>query len=239
MDPVPLVCRNCSLHVSDTTPIELCAECDELHCGDCASVVMGRYVCLACKPTLIARMERLTLRATEEGARKQLSTSAPSSLAAVPSPPKSATTGTTKKSSGFLDRFLASSPQEEQSKREKDAKRVARQRLEREQRIRDSTRVWKDDVIPQWVKVCTSRKVRELCWMGIPTSLRKEVWPLLIGNRLSISPELFEIHGGRAFEVRKQPVPDNEGSNKEQSVLLIPVDIGRTFPLLGFFQACN
>jgi hypothetical protein len=25
-------------------------------------------------------------------------------------------------------------------------------------------------------------------------------------------------------------------SNKEQSVLLIPVDIGRTFPLLGFFQ---
>jgi hypothetical protein len=25
-------------------------------------------------------------------------------------------------------------------------------------------------------------------------------------------------------------------NNKEQSVLLIPVDIGRTFPLLGFFQ---
>ena len=143
--------------------------------------------------------------------------------------------------------------------RSDEAKRLKKKK-EREEKIRENSKIWKDDIIDNYGKYQGGRKVKDLCWqgtwkesvicsdafclirvVGIPPNLRKSVWPLLIGNRLSISEELFEIHGGRAFEVRKHTslegmVDDMHLSNKEQSVLLIPVDIGRTFPLLGFFQ---
>lgn len=230
---VPLMCGDCKRPVMDhTVAIELCSECDELRCGDCASVVSGRFVCWACQPRLAARLE--TRRAA--GAAPSRTASTPT-FAHSPPGPKSP-------KPGLLDRFLASaSGSDEQARREREAKRVLRAKLEREERMRECGRTWKEEVIPHWVKTATSRKVRDLCWQGIPPSLRKDVWPLLIGNRLSISPELFEIHGGRAFEVRNLSstgqlnlAESDQHSNKEQSVLLIPVDIGRTFPLLGFFQ---
>ena len=116
------------------------------------------------------------------------------------------------------------------------------EREDRDERMVERAREWREEVVPQWSKLAGGRRVKKLLWQGVPPNLRKTVWPLLVGNKLSISPELFHIHGGRAFEVRKQSSQDGStfedvtATNKELSVMLIPVDIGRTFPLLGFFQ---
>jgi hypothetical protein len=148
------------------------------------------------------------------------SSSSPSALSRSPS-----------NSNSFLALFSSSGDR-------KDKKKQAR-----DDRMCELGKIWREDIVPNWGKLAGGRRVKQLTWEGIPPNLRKTVWPLLIGNKLSISPELFHIHGGRAFEVRKQSslegavfFDDASASNKEQTVMLIPVDIGRTFPLLGFFQ---
>lgn len=36
-------------------------------------------------------------------------------------------------------------------------------------------------------------RLNELCWKGIPSNIRKQVWPLLIGNDLEVCLILFTI----------------------------------------------
>lgn len=35
---------------------------------------------------------------------------------------------------------------------------------------------------------CTSRRVRDLWWQGVPPSVRGKVWSLAVGNDLNITP---------------------------------------------------
>jgi len=47
-------------------------------------------------------------------------------------------------------------------------------------------------VLPKWSEYKATSKVRDLCYRGIPPSLRGKVWSLLIGNAQKISDEYFE-----------------------------------------------
>ncbi len=180
-------------------------------------------MCHECRPRLVAKIERL-------------STAKAAAAAAAASSPVAAAQQTMSRSPSnsmpqFMSRFLPSPSDSKAKKKE-----------ERDERMQELAKVWREEIVPNWGKFAGGRRVKQLTWQGIPPNMRKTVWPLLIGNKLSISPELFHIHGGRAFEVRKQSSQDGtvfedaRTANKEQTVMLIPVDIGRTFPLLGFFQ---
>ncbi|KAI5101597.1 TBC1 domain family member 14 isoform X1, partial [Silurus meridionalis] len=93
---------------------------------------------------------------------------------------------------------------------------------------------------------CSSKRVRDLWWQGIPPSVRGRVWALAIGNELNITHELYDICLARAKEkwsASPQSVTAAEGetgdvshADREASLELIKLDISRTFPSLCIFQ---
>uniref|UniRef100_A0A8C9SSG7 TBC1 domain family member 14 n=1 Tax=Scleropages formosus TaxID=113540 RepID=A0A8C9SSG7_SCLFO len=133
-------------------------------------------------------------------------------------------------------------------KRELKEAQKRRKQLEDRCKLEDSignaALVWSQEILPNWETMCTSRRVRELWWQGVPPSVRGKVWSLAVGNELNITHELFNICLARAKEKWKcmpisDPEADSDGlslADKEASLELIKLDISRTFPNLCIFQ---
>uniref|UniRef100_A0A3B4GY80 TBC1 domain family member 14 n=1 Tax=Pundamilia nyererei TaxID=303518 RepID=A0A3B4GY80_9CICH len=112
----------------------------------------------------------------------------------------------------------------------KEAQRRKKQledRCKLEESIGTAAQTWNQDILPNWSTVCTSRRVRDLWWQGIPPSVRGKVWSLAVGNDLNITHDLL------AGEVEEHNVGS---SDRESSLELIKLDISRTFPQLCIFQ---
>lgn len=62
--------------------------------------------------------------------------------------------------------------------------------IRRQREFSERTRVWNEDILPNWNELIYSNKVKELCYKGIPPNIRGKVWPLLIGNDLEVSKKL-------------------------------------------------
>ncbi|CAL1590488.1 unnamed protein product [Knipowitschia caucasica] len=129
----------------------------------------------------------------------------------------------------------------------KEAQKRRKQLEERcklEESIGSAAQTWTQEILPNWSTLCTSRRVRDLWWQGIPPSVRGKVWSLAVGNDLNITHELFHICLSRAKEKWRSspaPVPENGtddagSSDRESSLELIKLDISRTFPQLCIFQ---
>jgi len=95
------------------------------------------------------------------------------------------------------------------------------------------TRQMWDDMLKEWDRTKNSRKVRELCWLGVPPSVRGRVWVASVHNELRVTKDLFAICGQQAEEQKKGAHALNE---KQGSVFQIRLDLGRTFPALAFYQ---
>eukprot|EP01091_Cochliopodium_minus_P000475 TRINITY_DN1043_c1_g1_i1.p1 TRINITY_DN1043_c1_g1~~TRINITY_DN1043_c1_g1_i1.p1 ORF type:complete len:394 (-),score=122.33 TRINITY_DN1043_c1_g1_i1:99-1280(-) len=134
----------------------------------------------------------------------------------------------------LMNKLYEKTMKEEEKKKEGEEKK----RLEREKEIICNMNKWKNIILPDWENKKQSSLFRELIWKGIPPTLRGKAWPLLVGNQLKLTKELYQIHCKRAQETsEKKQMEKKEGEiNHEDTVNLIPVDIGRTFPQLGFFQ---
>ncbi|KAF7651566.1 hypothetical protein LDENG_00109020 [Lucifuga dentata] len=123
-------------------------------------------------------------------------------------------------------------------------KKQLEDRCKLEESIGTAAQTWNQDILPNWSTVCTSRRVRDLWWQGIPPSVRGKVWSLAVGNELNITHELYNICLSRAKEKwRTTPAPGSEpeneevgSSDRESSLELIKLDISRTFPQLCIFQ---
>eukprot|EP00668_Euglena_longa_P015833 GGOE01019996.1.p1 GENE.GGOE01019996.1~~GGOE01019996.1.p1 ORF type:complete len:635 (-),score=133.20 GGOE01019996.1:206-2110(-) len=87
-----------------------------------------------------------------------------------------------------------------------DAQRV-KQLAAKDAFIQRAKDTWKTQIIPDWEAQHKTRHARKLWLQGIPDSVRKDVWPLAIGNALSITPELYEILKAKAEESRKTRPP--------------------------------
>ncbi|XP_030047025.1 TBC1 domain family member 14 isoform X3 [Microcaecilia unicolor] len=131
----------------------------------------------------------------------------------------------------------------------KEAQRRKKQLEERcklEESIGNASIIWNNEILPNWEVMCCSRRVRELCWQGIPPSVRGKVWSLAIGNELNITHELYDICLARAKDRWRSlstgsTDTENEDSglsaaDREASLELIKLDISRTFPNLCIFQ---
>eukprot|EP00794_Sanderia_malayensis_P005458 gene5458-6141_t len=122
-----------------------------------------------------------------------------------------------------------------------------KQQYQQENEIMSSLRIWKEEVVVNWDSMKNTRKVKDLWWNGLPSSVRGKVWRLAIGNDLRITPELFQImklNAQQKIAAQKYQEPvatlhDNESSlvvSKENTVGLIALDVARTFPTLCIFQ---
>lgn len=129
----------------------------------------------------------------------------------------------------------------------KDAQKRKKQledRCKLEESIGNAAQTWNQEILPNWTTMCTSRRVRDLWWQGIPPSVRGRVWSLAVGNDLTITHELYSICLARAKEKwRNSSAPSAEpesedagSSDRESSLEQIKLDISRTFPILCIFQ---
>ncbi|XP_041634888.1 TBC1 domain family member 14 isoform X2 [Cheilinus undulatus] len=123
-------------------------------------------------------------------------------------------------------------------------KKQLEDRCKLEESIGTAAQTWNLEILPNWSTMCTSRRVRDLWWQGIPPSVRGKVWSLAVGNELNITHELYNICLARAKEKWKtMPAPSSDtetedagSSDRESSLELIKLDISRTFPHLCIFQ---
>ncbi|XP_028998903.1 TBC1 domain family member 14 isoform X2 [Betta splendens] len=129
----------------------------------------------------------------------------------------------------------------------KDAQKRKKQledRCKLEESIGTAAQTWNQEILPNWSTMCTSRRVRDLWWQGIPPSVRGKVWSLAVGNELNITHELYNICLARAKEkwnttaapATEAETEDVDSSDRESSLELIKLDISRTFPQLCIFQ---
>ncbi|XP_060887844.1 TBC1 domain family member 14 [Labrus mixtus] len=123
-------------------------------------------------------------------------------------------------------------------------KKQLEDRCKLEESIGTAAQIWNQEILPNWSTMCTSRRVRDLWWQGIPPSVRGKVWSLAVGNELNITHELYSICLARAREKWKSmptaasemETEDAGSSDRESSLELIKLDISRTFPHLCIFQ---
>uniref|UniRef100_A0A672RRU1 TBC1 domain family member 14 n=1 Tax=Sinocyclocheilus grahami TaxID=75366 RepID=A0A672RRU1_SINGR len=98
-------------------------------------------------------------------------------------------------------------------------KKQLEDRCKLEERIGNAALTWSQEILPNWQSMCSSKRVRDLWWQGLPPSVRGKVWSLAIGNELNITDDAGLSHADR-----------------EASLELIKLDISRTFPNLCIFQ---
>ncbi|EFA78769.1 RabGAP/TBC domain-containing protein [Heterostelium album PN500] len=109
---------------------------------------------------------------------------------------------------------------------DKETQKKEKLRREREKRMEEAIKNMERRYI-------TELGEEEIIKESIPSLSREKAWPLLIGNDLNITPELFSIFGARA-ERAKQKGESSLG--REGTVTLIQLDLPRTFPMLSIFQ---
>ncbi|KAL5109770.1 TBC1 domain family member 12 [Taenia crassiceps] len=61
-----------------------------------------------------------------------------------------------------------------------------------ESRIGNRINYWRNEVIPRWETLEQTSQLLDDWWLGIPSSVRSQVWKMIIGNPLGITRDLFE-----------------------------------------------
>eukprot|EP00670_Eutreptiella_braarudii_P008095 CAMPEP_0174343710 /NCGR_PEP_ID=MMETSP0810-20121108/27173_1 /TAXON_ID=73025 ORGANISM="Eutreptiella gymnastica-like, Strain CCMP1594" /NCGR_SAMPLE_ID=MMETSP0810 /ASSEMBLY_ACC=CAM_ASM_000659 /LENGTH=251 /DNA_ID=CAMNT_0015466597 /DNA_START=51 /DNA_END=802 /DNA_ORIENTATION=- len=89
-----------------------------------------------------------------------------------------------------------------------DEERRRKLKAEKDSFMRKARETWLSEVIPDWEAQHASRSIRKMWAQGIPDCVRKDVWPLAIGNTLKITPELYEIFKVKAEDARNQRSSD-------------------------------
>ncbi|XP_051536074.1 TBC1 domain family member 14-like isoform X1 [Myxocyprinus asiaticus] len=127
-------------------------------------------------------------------------------------------------------------------------KKLLEDRCKLEESIGNAAFTWSQEILPNWHSMCSSKRVRDLWWQGLPPSVRGKVWSLAIGNELNITDELYNICLARAKEkwnaflappASTETECEDAGlfhADREASLELIKLDISRTFPNLCIFQ---
>jgi alpha-tubulin suppressor-like RCC1 family protein len=113
---------------------------------------------------------------------------------------------------------------------------------EREEELRKAKKLWRTRILRDWEENKDTPLAHAMWRQGIPPSIRARVWPLAIGNKLKITPEMYQIYRKRAIAYKLER--DGGGAKngggvigKEHTLALIDTDLPRTFPSLKLFDA--
>ncbi|KAJ8904939.1 hypothetical protein NDN08_001452 [Rhodosorus marinus] len=120
------------------------------------------------------------------------------------------------------------------------------------------TEIWTKELLPNWSRKQSCSKVRSLCFKGIPSQIRGQVWCSLLGNKLNITADLFQVlceqaeKSREAYEEEKEHIENADGDvggfgGKAEELLLkaisthkmILLDLPRTYPELEIFRNEN
>lgn len=99
------------------------------------------------------------------------------------------------------------------------------EQLRREERLAIDSSIWHTEILPQFEILKNTKRVRELWWCGLPSSIRGKIWKLGISNDLNIKHEQYDIYLERICANRAN-----------ESLDAIRLDVSRTFPNLRVFQ---
>mmetsp|Transcript_45541 Transcript_45541/g.143032 ORF Transcript_45541/g.143032 Transcript_45541/m.143032 type:complete len:735 (-) Transcript_45541:9-2213(-) len=135
----------------------------------------------------------------------------------------------------------------ETAKAEQRERRRQEKCLEKDFSMTERRRQWMQDILPNFEKMRETKQCRALCWLGVPTNLRVEVWRKCIGNQLQITKELYDIFRSHAQRARRDlekslEIAMNDPNNQhallgsESSLKVLDKDLPRTFRELGFFH---
>ena len=128
-----------------------------------------------------------------------------------------------------------------------------RKRLEKKLiKQQELNKVWVNELIPNWAKIRKDKDIKKYFYMGIPPSVRGRIWMLCLGNKFSITKEYYQIQVNNSKKIlkkylkikeknnQKNAIIDNnnkdDSKDKENTILIIELDIERTFPELGLFK---
>eukprot|EP00041_Stephanoeca_diplocostata_P026552 m.718163 g.718163 ORF g.718163 m.718163 type:complete len:574 (-) comp22992_c1_seq8:3002-4723(-) len=54
--------------------------------------------------------------------------------------------------------------------------------IARDDAMLDVKRTWQEEILPTWPMLCGSARVTALCWLGLPPSLRQEIWMQFVAS---------------------------------------------------------
>ncbi|RLN96125.1 hypothetical protein BBJ28_00006483 [Nothophytophthora sp. Chile5] len=115
---------------------------------------------------------------------------------------------------------------------------------EKEEELRRSKRLWRTRILRDWEENKDTPLAHSLWRQGIPPSIRARVWPMAIGNKLKVTPEMFRIYRRRAAAYKQDAAraakDDKDGAvdgGREHTLALIDTDLPRTFPSLKLFDS--
>lgn len=126
--------------------------------------------------------------------------------------------------------------------KEKERREQAKQ--EREKKLMEYKKIWVEDVIPNWESRKGTKKVQEMRWMGIPTSLRPTIWKLCTPNDLRVTQELYDISLQHAKQTKEALTANSKSDNfssellvgKEVTVYLVDLeDVPKYLPCRSLF----
>ncbi|CAI5713012.1 unnamed protein product [Peronospora effusa] len=112
---------------------------------------------------------------------------------------------------------------------------------EKEEELRRAKKLWRTRILRNWEENKDTPLAHSLWRQGIPPSIRARVWPMAIGNKLKVTPEMFKIYRRRAAAYKKDRVAKEENGTvdggREHTLALIDTDLPRTFPSLKLFDS--
>ncbi|GMF36413.1 unnamed protein product [Phytophthora fragariaefolia] len=112
---------------------------------------------------------------------------------------------------------------------------------EKEEELRRVKKLWRTRILRDWEENKDTPLAHSLWRQGIPPSIRARVWPMAIGNKLKVTPEMFKIYRRRAAAYKKDRAAkeknDDVDGGREHTLALIDTDLPRTFPSLKLFDS--
>ncbi|KAE9006580.1 hypothetical protein PR003_g16815 [Phytophthora rubi] len=112
---------------------------------------------------------------------------------------------------------------------------------EKEEGLRRAKKLWRTRILRDWEENKDTPLAHSLWRQGIPPSIRARVWPMAIGNKLKVTPEMFRIYRRRAAAYKKDRAAkekdDDVDGGREHTLALIDTDLPRTFPSLRLFDS--